>query len=110
MPCGPGCNKALHLHPLFNTLDVYGQGRPTRIANLPEGVDIRQPAGSLPVAEGIQARVFFAPWFKHCRPSAIEEYADAFSKVAEHYAELLPGDPGNATDGGEWGLSRRRQV
>lgn len=110
VPCGPGCNKALHLHPLFNTIDVYGQGRPTRIANLPEGVDIRQGPGSLPVAEGIQARVFFAPWFKHCRPSAIEEYADAFRKVAEHYAELLPGDPGNATDGGEWGLSRRRQT
>ena len=28
VPCGPGCNKALHLHPLFNTVDVYGQGKP----------------------------------------------------------------------------------
>ncbi len=107
VPCGPGCNKALHLHPLFNTVDVYGQGKPTRIANLPDGVDIRQPPGSLPVAEGIQERVFFAPWFKHCRTAAIEEYADAFRKVVDHFEELLPDDPGNALDGGQWGLSRR---
>lgn len=110
LPCSPGCNKALHLHPVFNTADVYNQGRPTRIANLPEGVDIRQPAGSLPVSEGIQARVFFAPWFKHYRPDDIEEYAAAFAKVIDHYEELLPADPGNPPDGGNWGLSARARA
>ncbi|MGQ9555137.1 MAG: DegT/DnrJ/EryC1/StrS family aminotransferase [Anaerolineae bacterium] len=107
-PCSPGCNKALHLHPLFNTIDVYNQGRPTRIANLPQGVDIRQPKGSLPVSEGIQERVMSIPWFKHYRPAIIEEYANAFRKVAENYKELLPGDPGNPPGSGSWGLTRRR--
>ena len=87
--CSPGCNKALHLHPLLNDIDVYNQGKPTRIANLPDGVDIRQGIGSLPVAEGIQNRVFSIPWFKKYRPEIIEEHAAAFKKVAENYKELL---------------------
>lgn len=32
--CNPGCNKPLHLHPLFTSMDVYGHGKPTRIANV----------------------------------------------------------------------------
>lgn len=105
--CRPGCNKALHLHPLFNSVDVYGQGKPTRIANLPDGVDVRQPSGSLPVAEGIQDRVFGIPWFKHDRPEAIREYASAFRKVIGHYQDLLPGDSGNPPNAGSWGMTRR---
>lgn len=105
--CRPGCNQALHLHPLFNTVDVYRQGKPTRIANLPEGVDVRQPVGSLPVAEGIQERVFGIPWFKHDRPAIIREYASAVRKVVERYEDLLPGDPGNSPGAGSWGMSRR---
>lgn len=31
--CSPGCNATLHTHALFNTADVYGHGKPTRIAN-----------------------------------------------------------------------------
>ncbi|MHB1294976.1 MAG: DegT/DnrJ/EryC1/StrS family aminotransferase [Anaerolineae bacterium] len=108
VPCTPGCNGALHLHPLFNDLDLYHQGRPTRIANLPEGTDIRQEPGSLPVAEGIQARVFAAPWFKHFRPEAIAEYAQAFRKVVAHYADLLPGDTAPAQGQTRWGLTNRR--
>jgi hypothetical protein len=107
-PCGPGCNKALHLHPLFNTVDVYHAGQPTRIANLPPGVDVRQPAGSLPVAEGIQTKVFRIPWFKHYRPQVIEAYAEAFTKVAENYRDLLADDPGDPAEIGSWGLTRRR--
>jgi len=106
VPTHPGVNKALHLHPLFNTLDVYNHGRPTRLANLPEGVDIRQPEGSLPVSEGIQERTFSIPWFKHYRPEIIEEHAYAFRKVAENYKDLLPSDPGNPPEAGSWGLTR----
>ncbi len=106
--CSPGCNKALHLHPLFNTLDVYRQGRPTRIANLPPGVDVRQPPGSLPVTEGIQNKTFHAPWFKRYRPKIIQEYAAAFRKVAENYRDLLAGDPGDPSEMGSWGLTRRK--
>ena len=39
--CRPGINRPLHLHPLFNTCDVYGHGKPTRIANANR--DLRQP-------------------------------------------------------------------
>jgi perosamine synthetase len=109
VPCSPGCNKALHLHPLFQTVDVYGGGKPTRVANLPEGADVRQPPGSLPVSEGIQKQVFHIPWFKHFRPEIIVEYADAFNKVSEHYADLLPGDPGDPPELGGWGLTRRQE-
>jgi perosamine synthetase len=108
VPCSPGCNRALHLHPLFNTVDVYRQGKPTRIANLPDGVDVRQPLGSLPVSEGIQHKVFHIPWFKHYRRQIIEEYAAAFCKVAENYRDLLAGDPGDPPELGTWGLTRRR--
>ncbi len=108
VPLSPGCNKALHLHPLFNTLDVYKQGRPTRIANLPEGTDIRQPPGTLPVAEGIQERVFNIPWFKHYRPDEIAQYAEGIRKVIANFEELLADDPGNPPEIGSWGLTRRR--
>ena len=106
--CNPGCNKALHLHPVFNTLDIYKQGQPTRIANLPAGVDVRQPPGSLPVAEGIQSRTLTIPWFKLYRPEIVEEYAAAFRKVAENHTELLADDPGDPPEIGSWGLTRRR--
>ncbi len=103
----PGCNKPLHLHPIFNTIDVYHQGKPTRIAN--SAADIRQPLRSLPVSEGIQEKVFSIPWFKHYRPKIIEEHATAFKKVAENYKALLPGDKGNPEDIGSWGLTFRKK-
>ena len=105
--CSPGCNKALHEHPLFNTVDVYGHGKPTRIANLPEGVDIRQPTGSLPVAEGIQHGTYSIPWFKHYRPQIIEQYALAYRKAAEHFEELLVDDPGDPPELGRWDWQRK---
>jgi len=91
-PCRPGCNLALHLHPVFNIIDIYHHGKSTRIANSPIGVDVRQPPGSLPVSEGIQDRVYTIPWFKHYRPEIIKEYAYAFKKVAQSCVELLPRD------------------
>jgi perosamine synthetase len=103
-PCSPGVNAALHLHPLFNTVDVYGHGRPTRLANAAR--DVRQPPGSLPVSEGIGARTFSIPWFKHYRPEQIDEYVEAFRKVAEGSRELLPDDPGNPPHLGGWHFFR----
>ena len=102
----PWMQPSLHLHPVFNTIDVYHQGKPTRIANSPPGVDVRQVTGSLPVSEGIQERVFSIPWFKHYRPEIIEEYAQAFRKVSENYEELLPGDTKRDERAGSWGLTR----
>jgi dTDP-4-amino-4,6-dideoxygalactose transaminase len=91
--CTPGANIPLHLHPVLNTADVYGHGKPTRIANANR--DLRQPAGSLPITEGIPARTYSIPWFKHYRPEIIEQHANAFRKAAMNYRELLKGDAGN---------------
>ncbi len=100
--CGisPGCNSALHLHPLFNYADIYGHGKPTRIANSDR--DLRQPEGSLPVAESIGKHVYSIPWFKHYKPELIEQYANAFKKASANYRELLADDPGNAPRLGGW--------
>jgi perosamine synthetase len=77
----PGANLLLHLHPMLNEADVYGHGRPTRLANTVR--DVRQPPGSLPVTESIPERVFSIPWFKRFRPQLIAEHAAAFRKAAE---------------------------
>ena len=98
--CNPGANIPLHTHPLFNTADVYGHGKPTRIANTAR--DVRQPPGSLPVTESLPARVYSIPWFKHYRPAIIREHANAYRKVAENYKELLKDDPGNPKTLGGW--------
>jgi dTDP-4-amino-4,6-dideoxygalactose transaminase len=99
-PCMPGLNRPLHLHALFNTADVYGHGRPTRIANSKR--DLRQLAGSLPTSEAASSRAYFIPWFKHDRPEIIGEYAAAFRKVALQHEQILSDDPGNAPNLGGW--------
>src|SRR5699024_3752185 len=38
-----GIYYPLHLHPVFNTTDIYGQGKPTRISNSER--DVRQLHG-----------------------------------------------------------------
>ncbi len=100
-PMIAGCNLPLHLHPVFNDVDIYGHGRPTRIAHSER--DLRQPPGSLPIAEQIGSKVYLIPWFKHYRPEWIERHAEAFRKVALHADELLVDDPGNGSLGG-WNL------
>ncbi len=85
--CGAGSRRRLHLHPLFNEADIYGHGKPTRIANSDR--DLRQPEGSLPVTEAEGDRVYNIPWFKHYWPKIIEEHAAAYRKVAENADQLL---------------------
>ena len=84
--CGRGANFPLHLHPLFNSADVYNDGKPTRIAFACR--DVRQCAGSLPVTESLGNRVLGVPWFKHHQPELIEQYAEAFRKVATNASQL----------------------
>jgi len=98
--CNPGCNKPLHLHPLFTTMDVYGHGRPTRIAYLDESVKIEQYIEKLPVAESINRCVFEVPWFKQYRPEVIEEHARAYKKVIKNYRTLLADDSNKNADVG----------
>lgn len=99
----PGANAALHLHPLLNTCDVYGHGKPTRIAN--SNRDLRQKPGSLPVSEKIGTKTIWVPWFKHYQPRVIAQYANAFKKAAQHYKELLKDDPGDPPALGGWSFT-----
>ncbi len=82
-----GTNFPLHLHPVFTDLDIYNEGKPTRISTIDE--DIRQPKGSLPVSESIAERAMTIPWFKHYRPQIIDEHAWAYRKVCENADALL---------------------
>ncbi|WP_164821364.1 DegT/DnrJ/EryC1/StrS family aminotransferase [Paenibacillus koleovorans] len=103
---GPGCNLPMHMHALLHDADVYGHGKPTRIAHAVR--DVRQLDASLPVSDTIGQKVYSIPWFKHFRPEAIEQHAAAYRKVAENYKELLEDDRGNAPFVGGWHLSNRR--
>ena len=80
-------NFPLHLHPAFNEWDIYGHGKPTRLAHASR--DVRQGRGSLPVSEGIAERVFGVPYFRRYYPEYIEQCAAACRKVAKNAAELV---------------------
>ncbi len=95
-----GCNRPLHTHPIFQTADVFGEGKPTRIAN--SETDIREMDKDLEVAENIGKYTFHLPWFKHFDKELIEQYAGAFRKVCENYKDLLPGDEGDPEKIGGW--------
>ena len=84
---GPGANFALNTHPLFSSVDVYGDGRPTRVAFTRR--KLRQPKGTMPVAEGVPRTAFRIPWFKHYRARLIAQHAKAFRKVCENADKLL---------------------
>lgn len=103
--CTPGCNKPLHLHLLFHTCDVYGHGKPTRIACAAR--DVRQGKGALPVSEAIPRLTYSVPWFKQYRPDIIRQFAEAFKKVALNYRELLPGDKPDTGESGGWSFFHR---
>ena len=101
MGFSPGCNKALHPHPLFHAVDVYGGNCPT--SKIPE-----VEPGSLPVTESILERVFSLPWFKKFDCELIENYAAAVRKVIENCGELLPGDTDKGFEQG-WALTARKK-
>ena len=71
----------------MNDADIYGDGKPTRIANSDR--DLRQPEGSLPAAEATRDRVISIPYLKHDRPEAVEQHAAAFRKVALQADKLV---------------------
>ena len=96
----PGCNRALHTHNLFKTADVFGDGKPTRIANSDK--DIREMDKDLVVATGISKRTFSLPMFRGYDHDVVMQYANAFKKVAENYKELLADDPGDPEMLGGW--------
>ena len=80
-------NFPLHLHPVLNTCDVYGHGKPTRLAHVDR--DVRQGPGTLPVSEAIAGRCYGIPYFKRFHKERIEEYARAYRKVVLNAKELV---------------------
>jgi len=80
-------NRPLHLHPVFNTADIYGDGTPTRIAFADR--DLRQGPGSLPVSERLGERCLGIPWFKRFDPERIDRWIAAYRKVALQANRLL---------------------
>jgi dTDP-4-amino-4,6-dideoxygalactose transaminase len=77
--CAPCKNGPLHLHPVFNDLDLFHLGKPTMVSFTER--DVRQGRGSLPRAERIMDRSFSVPWFKHEDHALIDPYIEAFGKV-----------------------------
>jgi len=86
--------------PFFNKIDVYNESCLTRFANTKNNINKLQ--GSLPVAEGIQEKVFSIPLFYGYRSNIIDLYVDAFKKVARNYKEPLPRDKGNPKEMGRY--------
>jgi dTDP-4-amino-4,6-dideoxygalactose transaminase len=106
----PGCNKNLALHPIFNTLDVYGHGKATQNV-FRDGANIREDSRNLPVAANVQNVIFTIPWFKHFRKKFIEECAGAFRKVIENYKDLLADDYSDTNSvQGSYSLSFKRVI
>ena len=102
----PGVNQALHTHPVFQTADIYGHGKPTRIANSPE--DVRKYDEQLPVSEKIGAMTYLVPLFKKYYPEVIKNHADAYKKVAANYRELLKEDGGDPEHIGVWHFAKHK--
>jgi hypothetical protein len=95
-----GANMPLHTHGMFQDADIYGDGKPTRIAFASR--DVREMDASLYAGVELQSRMIRVPWFKHYEPELIEQFANAFKKVAYNYKELLEGDKGNPPELGGW--------
>ena len=102
--CYAGANAPLHKHPLFQTADIYGHGKPTRIAN--SSRDVREGDKSLPVSEKISKRLFQTPYFKRLIKDQIDKYADAYIRVLDSYEDLLKIDKGDHEFIGNWYLAR----
>lgn len=103
-----GCNMPLHLSSVFFDVDVYGHGKATAKAFLPDGVEPRSLTGDLPNAEKVNMRVLGEPWFKHEDHARIDPYIEAVRKVAAHFEELLPINDTTPIIGGV-ALSKRKK-
>lgn len=103
-----GCNMPLHLSSVFFDVDVYGHGKPTARAFLPDGVDPRALTGELPNAEKVNGRILGEPWFKHDDHARIDPYVEAVHKVAANFEELLPINDTTPVLGGV-ALSKRKK-
>ena len=95
-----GGNFPLHTHPVFQTYDALGLGKPSRIAFADR--DVREADKELKRSENIV--VIETPYFRRLLPAEITRYADAFKKVVAHANELLTLEhaPTNTGEAGQW--------
>ena len=82
----------MHLHPILTEMDIYGHGKPTRIANYKGSNPEELLHQSLPVSESINKFAFEVPWFKHFWKEEIDKHVKAYQKVVANYRDLLPDD------------------
>ena len=95
--CWDGGNYCLHKHEFFKTFDLFGIGKPTRVAFASR--DVREDDAR--IDPSAQICCFAVPWFKHYDTEWIETYAAAYRKVIENYEQLLEKDDDNS-QGGRW--------
>ena len=78
--CWDGGNHCLHTHEYFKTFDLFGVGKPTRIAFADR--DVREDDKYLERSENTYC--FSVPWFKHLDREWIELYAKAYRSEGAH--------------------------
>ena len=93
-----GANRCLHTHPLFESYDYFGTGKPARVAFSDR--DVREGEERL-LARSVALETFSVPWFKHYDKEWIERFAESIRKVIRNYRQLLEGDAHRA-QGGRW--------
>lgn len=75
-----------HLHPFWNECDVYGDGKPTRIAF--SSRDLRQGPGDCPNAENIVGRLVGVPRMIVYNEELVDRLAEAYRKVLSNIDQL----------------------
>jgi len=83
--CGAGGFFCHHLHPFWNECDVYGDGKPTRIAF---SRDVRQGPGDCPMAEQIVTRLIHVPRMVKYDEPYLDQLAAAYFKVLTNLDQL----------------------
>ena len=94
-----GGNFPLHTHPIFQTWDPMGLGKPARIAFAHR--DVRELDKALAPSEGLLCAE--VPYFRKFIPEEIDKVAAGFRKVVEHIGELSAfTDDRDARKDGQW--------
>ncbi|MBI3946863.1 MAG: hypothetical protein HY321_13145, partial [Armatimonadetes bacterium] len=84
--CSPGGYPCHHLSPFWNECDVYGDGKPSRIAFSKR--DVRQGPGDCPVAEKINTRLLSVPRMIQYDEEYVDQLATAYRKALTNLDQL----------------------
>ena len=93
-----GGNHPLHTHPVFQTWDPMGLGKPARIAFTHR--DVRALDAACAPSEHVLCGEI--PYFKHFMPEEIDKVAAGFLKVIENAGDLRGLSPAGAGPDGQW--------